>query len=83
MSDTRINPTRPQIEALCQIHESGDVVKASEWTTGSGRYTASRAIPPGAKRFERAFWDPKPLHVTVFFNTNPRVKAVVAVILEG
>ena len=48
-----IKRTKPQQAAYDCIDGEGGAVLASYWTTGSGRYTKRRAIPPGAAEYWR------------------------------
>lgn len=75
------------------IKAAGGIVKASDWTTGSGRYVRMRAIPEGAARFERARpagtynqrpgdplpWTDRP-DIAAFFEAHPRVQVVIALV---
>ena len=57
----------------------------TEWTSGSGRYTTARALPPFVKRFERQEYERTnlPKHGTLertayrFFRENNRRRAVL------
>ncbi len=47
MTKTKNNPlTVSQAEALQWLLANGGVLPSSSWTTGSGRWTSSRALPP-------------------------------------
>lgn len=46
------------------------VLKASDWTTGSGRYTKSRSLPPFVKEFKRSDFRFKTVQQTVFGGTT-------------
>ena len=43
---TCIQVNRAQAEAIYEIYIRGGAVMASEWTSGRGRYTTKRAVPP-------------------------------------
>ena len=63
----------------------------TEWTSGSGRYTTPRALPPFVKRIERQDYQRTnlPKHGTVertayrFFNENKRRRAVLVLDIES
>lgn len=58
---SKINKT--QVENLKTFinssKEDGFVLKASDWTTGRGRYTTTKALPPFVKEFRREDFDYK------------------------
>ena len=61
------------------------VLPLGDWTSGSGRFTSNRALPPFTERYERKEYPEtsKPGHGTPerkamgFFERNPRRKAVL------
>lgn len=61
------------------------VLPLGDWTSGSGRFTSNRALPPFTERYERVEYPAtgKPEHGTPerkameFFERNPRRKAVL------
>lgn len=61
------------------------VLPQGDWTSGSGRFTSNRALPPFTERYERVEYTAtgKPEHGTPerkameFFERNPRRKAVL------
>lgn len=77
--------TRREEKQLREFMEKMDkygVLAVDEWTSGSGRFTSSRALPPFVERFERKKYPPHdlPKHGTTertayrFFEDNPRRK---------
>lgn len=46
------------------------VLKASDWTTGSGRYTKTKSLPPFVKEFKRSDFDYKTAEQTVYGGTT-------------
>lgn len=81
---------RSQLKALREFSEKADkygALPVDEWTSGKGRFTKPRALPPFCKRFEREAFDlanacAAPKHSTParsayeFFRANARRKAV-------
>jgi hypothetical protein len=46
--------TKRDIDNIREFARSGYIKTASEWTTGSGRYTTRRAMPVFTTQFERS-----------------------------
>lgn len=77
-------------EYFSKMDASGCVV-ASDWTSGSGRFTKPKALPPFVQRFERKEYAktalPKhgaPERVAFeFFGKNPRRKTVLVLDKEA
>ena len=65
----------PLIDLLRRTHHCA---ASSEWTTGSGRHTRKRPIPPLCA----LYWthEAAPAHVEAFRAARPRVKYIIAVI---
>ena len=77
--------TRKEEKQLREFMEKMDmygVLTVDEWTSGSGRFTSNRALPPFVERFERKEYPRHglPKHGTTertaynFFQDNPRRK---------
>ena len=72
--------TKVQVRSLGDLSRyDGGVVMSSYWTTGSGRHTRARTIPPYASRIEKFYADNYPARIRDFFRRHPRVRAVVAI----
>lgn len=72
--------TKSNIKNLEQIfYYYKGVVKVSDWTTGSGRHTKRRNIPPYCKEYSWMDYKAAPEHVKNYLDENPRVIKVVAV----
>lgn len=77
-------------EYLSKMDASGCVV-ASDWTSGSGRFTKPKALPPFVQRFERKGYAKTalPKHNTPertayeFFRSNPGRMAVLVMDTEA
>ena len=83
---------------LEELKARGGIVKSSQWTTGHGKHTSQRAIPAGAKKYDRRFpqgytrgiimrdhtapWSDRP-DVAAFFAANPRITSCIAVDLPA
>jgi hypothetical protein len=74
--------TKTQLSMISELKQRGGAVISSRWTTGHGRFTSLRAIPPFCKRIERwAGWFPKyPKRIRDVFKRHPRCKAVIAIV---
>jgi hypothetical protein len=70
--------TKTQLANLQELMRRA--VPTSEWTTGLGRHTKIRAIPPFCGRISRKNASEYPLRIQKIFNSRPRVQAVIAVI---
>jgi hypothetical protein len=75
--------TNLQLDALYELSRripGNGAVITSHWTTGAGRWTRRRAIPPFCKRIERwqSFMFPKRIRQT--FNAHPQCQAVIAIV---
>ena len=70
--------TKTQLSNLRELVRRA--VPTSEWTTGSGRHTKRRAIPPFCGRISRKNARDYPLRIQKIFNSRPRVQVVVAVV---
>ena len=75
--------SRPQLDALYDLSRripGNGAVMTSEWTTGMGRWTRRREVPPFCARVERwqALNFPKRIRQT--FKAHPRCQTVVAII---
>lgn len=42
--------TKPQLANLAEILARGGVIPSSDWTSGRGRFTTKRALPPYCER---------------------------------
>ena len=75
-----MNPTKKQLEALAELKKRGGAVITSEWTTGRGRFTTPRSIPPFCRRIENwaAFY--QVARIRKVFRLHPRCSAVVAIV---
>mgnify|MGYP003137804689 CR=1 FL=1 len=74
-------PTKTQILAMCEIYDKKFLaVPSSRWTTGSGRYTKSRAVPPFCEKINREDREKYPRRISRMFDANPRCRSVVAVV---
>jgi len=75
-----MNPTKKQLEALAELKNRGGAVITSEWTTGRGRFTTPRSIPPFCRRIENwaAFY--QVARIRRVFRRHPRCRAVVAIV---
>ena len=74
-------PTRTQILAMCEIRGTKfGAVLSSSWTTGSGRFTKSRAIPPFCQKINREDRGKYPRRISRMFCENPRCRSIVAVV---
>ena len=71
--------TKSQIKALAELKRIGGAVMTSEWTTGSGRYTSLRSIPPFCHRIERWGAWRQPERINKVFRKHPRCQAVIAI----
>ena len=67
ITKTQLNNLKNFIDA-----SRGDnyVLKASDWTTGSGRYTKTKSLPPFVKEFKRSDFDYKTAEQTVYGGTT-------------
>lgn len=80
-----------QLREFMTIMDGGGCVPVTEWTTGKGRYTSRRALPPFVRRFARVEYPEtaRPSHGTPerfaygFFLKNPRKKAVLVLDREA
>lgn len=79
-----------QLREYMQLMDRYGCVPVTEWTSGSGRYTKLRALPPFVKRYERDHMVPRvPKHGTpdfgayVFFRENPRRKSVLVLDIDA
>jgi hypothetical protein len=79
MTSRKVSKT--QLSAITELKNTGGAVIVSDWTTGSGRFTKPRAIPPHCKRIERrAAWLPAwPQRIKRVFRQHPRCQAVIAI----
>lgn len=73
-----------QLREFMKLMDHDGCVPVTEWTSGSGRYTKPRALPPFVKRYEREHISPNvPKYGTqdfaayVFFRSYPRRKSVL------
>jgi len=71
--------TYDQRYALKDLMDRGGAVMTSEWTTGAGRHTRSRAIPPFCERIVREESALYPSRIKRVFAQHPRCRAVVAI----
>ena len=80
--------TKKDIEAIKDFAASGYIKTASEWTTGSGRYTKRRATPVFTTEFARsqfnlnnpgtwASWGTVERTALEYFRENPRVRTIL------
>jgi len=68
------------IQGLRELRSYGGCVIASSWTTGSGKHTNIKTIPPCCKRIERWERSKYPKRIQDVFEQNPQAKAVVAIV---
>lgn len=78
-----------QLRDFMNLMDRYGCVPVTEWTSGSGRYTKQRALPPFVKRYEREHMTSHvPKHGTpdfaahVFFRNNPRRKSVLVLDID-
>lgn len=78
-----------QLLEFMKLMDHNGCVPVTEWTSGSGRYTKPRALPPFVKRYEREHMSPYvPKHGTqdfgayAFFRSNPRRKSVLVLDID-
>ena len=71
--------TYTQRYALKNLIDRGGAVMTSDWTTGAGRHTRARAIPPFCKRIFRSEAARYPARIKRVFAQHPRCQAVVAI----
>ena len=82
----RVKPTKTQILAMREIYDTKFLaVPSSSWTTGSGQYTKSRAVPPFCEKIDRSdlgrkMIDGYPRRIMRMFCENPRCRSIVAVV---
>lgn len=79
-----------QLREFMKLMDNYGCVPVTEWTSGSGRYTKPRALPPFVKRYERENISPHvPKHGTqdfgayLFFRSNPRRKSVLVLDIDA
>tara|TARA_R100001594_G_scaffold70765_1_gene105225 strand:- start:2386 stop:2709 length:324 start_codon:yes stop_codon:yes gene_type:complete len=73
--------TKPQIKNIMELKKRGGAVMTSEWTTGSGRHTKRRSVPPYCQRISRfeAHYEKYPKRILSVFEKHPRCEAVIAI----
>jgi hypothetical protein len=71
--------TKPQLAALSILERWGPVL-TSQWTTGSGRWTRSRVIPPYCQKIYRDEAAKYPARIRKTFTDSPRCQAVIAIV---
>ena len=71
--------TYSQQYALKDLMAQGGAVMTSEWTTGAGRHTRPRIIPPFCERISRVDAARYPARIKRVFVQHPRCRAVVAI----
>jgi hypothetical protein len=71
--------TYDQRYALKDLMDRGGAVMTSDWTTGAGRHTRSRTIPPFCERIFREESARYPARIKRVFAQHPRCQAVVAI----
>ena len=71
--------TYTQRYSLKDLMDRGGAVMTSEWTTGAGRHTRSRTIPPFCERIVRSEAARYPARIKRVFAQHPRCQAVVAI----
>lgn len=80
-----------QIREFMEQMDKDGVCSLDQWTSGSGRFTTNRALPPFVQRFENKEYAPTelPKHGTTerqayyFFANNPRRKACLVLDREA
>lgn len=80
-----------QVREFMEKMDDFGVVTVDQWTSGSGRYTSNKAIPPFVSRCERKEYCQcdRPSHGTVertayeWFERNPRRKACLVLDKEA
>ena len=80
MSNKINGTTKTQRAALRDLMQAGGAVITSEWTTGAGKRTTRRTIPPFCQRIKR--WQSKayPVRIQRLFEKHPRCEAVIAIV---
>lgn len=79
------------LREFMDLMDRNGCVTVDKWTSGSGRHTTNRALPPFVKRYQRTEYERTrlPAHGTPertayrFFNENPRRKAVLVLDIES
>lgn len=80
-----------QLREYCALMDSDGCVPVTEWTSGKGRYTTCKALPPYVERYERRKYPDtaRPHHGTPeraayeYLLANPRRRAVLVLDREG
>lgn len=80
-----------QMREFMGLMDAKGCVPVSEWTSGKGKFTTSRALPPFVKRLDRVEYKPceRPKRGTVeraameFFEANPRRRAVLVMDIDA
>ena len=72
--------TYTQRSALKNLMDRGGAVMTSDWTTGAGRHTRARTIPPFCERIFRPEAARYPVRIKRVFAQHPRCQAVVAIV---
>ena len=81
MNRVQRSPDRRQVDALEYLHILGGAVMSSDWTTGAGRHTKARTVPPFCERITRAQLrgGKLPKRITAIFAQHPRCQSVIAI----
>lgn len=87
--------TKRDIDNIREFARSGYIKTASEWTTGSGRYTTRRAMPIFTTQFERSDftrelttgknlpqWGTLEREAYNYFSENPRTRVILVMDFE-
>lgn len=80
-----------QLREFMNLMDTDGCVPVTEWTSGSGRHTTARALPPFVKRYERTDLERMKVskHGTpdrsayVYFKAYPRRKAVLVLDMDA
>jgi hypothetical protein len=74
---------KSQLNALRELMDAGGAVIGSQWTTGSGKNTSRRTIPPFCSRIPRQehYWIAynRPERIKKVFCKHPRCEYLIAV----
>jgi len=70
---------KSQLGALQELLDAGGAVIGSRWTTGSGKHTSRRTIPPFCSRIPNWFAYNQPERIKKVFRRHPKCEYVIAV----
>lgn len=70
---------KSQLNALRELMDAGGAVIGSRWTTGSGKNTSRRTIPPFCSRIPNWIAYNQPERIKKVFRKHPRCEYLIAV----